>query len=241
MRKFAALMCLLALALAACSIQINLPAGKPASQEPVQTETALSTTQAPTEAPTEAPTQPETEQTWDMEILGTYEDGTYTNTVLGIQGAFDQRWYIATQEERLALQGAALEMISDEDLAKLMQDAGCITVFYARINGTGDNVNIGIEKLGLWLGDAEVYLEASMENLRIGLESMGLTDVTVESAPYTIDGVEYAGARVHGLLEGVDFYERMVCIRAGQYMGILTAASYAEDLTEEFLAQFHRN
>lgn len=244
MRKFAALVCLLALslALAACSIQINLPAARtpktpPSTAQTVGKETVPPTTQAPAKAPAEKTGQAEEEL--DTEILGTYEDGMYTNTVLGIQGAFDENWYIATREERMALYGATAEIITDEDLAELLRNANYVSAFYASYNGSGDNVNIGLEKLGIWWGDEEEYTEASMESLQTGLESMGLSDVTVVSAPYTIDGVEHAGLKVHGLIEGTDFYEWLVCIRAGQYMGIITAGSHSEDLTETFLAQFH--
>ncbi|HIT33354.1 MAG TPA: hypothetical protein IAC31_01825 [Candidatus Faecousia intestinigallinarum] len=221
-RILAGVLCLLmVLALSACAVQI---AFQPKNTQP---PSAAAETTAPLEQEDMA------------EIQGSFADGVYTNTCLGIQGVFDESWYIASDEERMELMGILAEEVNEEALAEQFRSAGNIIVFYAQ-DSNGSSVNMTIEDLGLRSAfiTEEIYVAASLEQIPEVLESMGVSFVRVDQTTYSISGVEHAAVDVHGYVNGVDFHEKIVCIQAGNYMGAITAACYGNNLTAKMLRAF---
>ena len=202
------------------------------AKEPAETEPTESGT------PTETTVPPETER--DPQ-LGTYADNVYVNEFLGIQCQVDDSWYVYSDAEMAQLNGLVLDTMTDEDLVAQLEKASVVHLFYAAADEGLTTMNIALENLGLVNGvllDEQAYIEASIGQLPAALESMGLTDVTAVAQTITLAGQEHAGAVVHGTYSGVDFYEALVCLKVGNYVAVVTVASYYEDRTETLLANF---
>ena len=210
----------------------------PAAQEtsaPATQPTAAPTTQ-PTTAPTTQP--PATEE--DPQ-LGSYADGVYTNDFIGIRCSLGEDWHIYSEDEMAQLFGTVAGLTTDEDLAALLESANVAYLFYAAADDGLVTINITLEKLSVLNGlllDEQSYVELSAEQLPAALESMGMSGVAAETGSISFAGGEHAGLTVHGALSGVDFYERLVCVKVGSYMAIITVASYYEDVTTELLGMF---
>ena len=102
-------------------------------------------------------------------------------------------------------------------------------------------VNITAENLGLIYGtvmDESAYAQAALAQLSAALESAGMTDVTTQAAACNFAGSEHACIVIKCTLSGIDVYEKVVCVKAGNYMGIVTVASYYQDTTDEMLSLF---
>lgn len=199
-----------------------------------------SVTAAPTTAPTQAPTEAPTEPAADPQ-MGSYENGTYVNEFLGISCALDDSWVLASAEEMAQLQGMSAELVTDEDLAKQLENSGSSMVFYAAADDGLVTMNIMVENLGILYGmalDEKSYLELSGDALPTALESMGFENVTLEMTSVSFLGSEQAAARIHGSFSGVDFYELLIPRKVGTYMSILTVASYYEDITGDLAGMF---
>ena len=51
-------------------------------------------------------------------------------------------------------------------------------------------------------------------------------------------GKDNAGIYVKGSNGGIDMYERLACVKAGNYMAIITVCSYTADVTQDVLDLF---
>jgi ABC-type transport system substrate-binding protein len=90
------------------------------------------------------------------------------------------------------------------------------------------------------LMDEESYINASKSQLAPALESMGMENVTVETAKLLFAGEERYGLRIHGTIQGVDFDEALVCIKNGNYIASVTVGTVGENKTDDLLAMFKR-
>lgn len=196
------------------------------------TEPSTTVPTTPTTVPTTAPVETQAPQ------LGSYENGVYSNSYIGIKCTVDQEWYVYNNEEMAQLNGLVLDTMTDEDLVEQLKNADVAYLFYAMKNDGLISMNITMEKLNLVSGillDEKSYAKASVQQLPAALESMGMTDVTAQEEMFTFAGQEHAGISVHSTYSGVDFYEKLICIKAGEYMAVITLASYGEDVTSELL------
>lgn len=179
---------------------------------------------------------------------GTSDEHSYWNDAISLGCTLDDSWYFYTDEEIVASSGATADMLKD-DLAEAVREAGSLMDMMAVNMETGENVNVTLERLSLansLLMDAESYAQATVSQLTVALEQMGLTDVTIE-----IDTMEFAGEeqiclKVSGnmAVEGLDIplplYETMVIIKSGRTIMAITACTYWEDATEDILVNFYR-
>ncbi len=188
----------------------------------------------------------ETEGTAEPEVdaadaIGSYADGTYRNDLLGIQGEFDDTWYVASAEERMEILGVIAEDVTNEDIAEMLRSSGAAMDFYAIRDGGYYSINIMLEKLNPLqsaIVSEEAYIEAAMKNLPTALESINVVDHEVEVTAVSIGGKDHPAVHVSGKQNGLAFYELQMVIKAGQYMGIITAACYEEDVTSDLMAMF---
>lgn len=206
------------------------------SKDPVDTTPSTQGTTVPTTVPTTAPAQ-----TQPAPQLGQYENGVYSNPYIGIHCTVGQEWYVYNGEEMAQLNGLVLDTMTDADLVEQMKNADVAYLFYAMKDEGLVSMNITLEKLNLVSGvllDEKTYAKASVNQIPAALESMGMTDVTAVEEMVTLAGQQHAGIRVHGTYSGVDFYEKLICIKAGEYMAVITLASYGEDQTSQLLQNF---
>ena len=70
------------------------------------------------------------------------------------------------------------------------------------------------------------------------LMQAGMSDIQVEAGSMEFAGADHSTLRVTSTISEIPVYELMVCVKEGNYMGVITLASYLEDTTEEMAALF---
>lgn len=174
------------------------------------------------------------------EAVGTYEDGVYDNEMLGIQATFDETWYVATVEERLALVGVLSEAITDESIAKLLEENGSAMDLYA-IQENGNSVNLMIQKLdsvvGLLISEQD-YVDYTIGEIEPAMEAIEVKNPKIQAITVTFAGEKHPGISIDGTQNGLDFHEKMVVVKAGGYLSIVTAACYGKNVTDDILDLF---
>lgn len=173
--------------------------------------------------------------------LGNFADGVYTNDFLGIRCEVGSEWTVYSDAELAQLNGLVLDTMTDADLVEQLKKSNVAHLFYATAEGGLRSMNVVLENIGVINGvllNEKTYIDLSVEQLPAALQSMGLTNVTAEATTVQFAGAEHAGVRVHGVLSGVNFYEKLVCIKVGSYFGLVTVASYGEDTTDALLNMF---
>ena len=200
---------------------------EPQNSEPIQTT-------APTTVPATASGEKDPQ-------LGEFADGTYFNDFLGIRCTVSEEWTVYSDAQLAQLNGLVLDTMTDEDLVEQLKKSNVGHLFYATADGGHKSINVVLENVGVVNGvllDEKAYAALSVEQLPAALQSMGLTDVTAEETTVSFVGTDHAAVRVHGKLTGVNFYEKIICIKVGSYFGLVTVASYHEDATDTLLKMF---
>ena len=250
MKRIAALILLAAmlLSLAACG---NNPSG--AGAEPTSTpETSEAPASEPPEeipAETDEPDAETPDQAGEPEapsepVLGVYyaDTNTYENELIGLGCQLDEEWRVYSADEMAALNGMMVDMMTDETIAEQLESSGYVQAFYAQLGDDPVTVNITVENLGLLYGtllDEQQYAELSVDQLPAVLESIGLENLSTEITTTTFLGSEHTAINVYGQIQGVDFYETLVCVKVNRYMACVTAASYLADVTGDVLDMFY--
>ena len=185
---------------------------------------------------------PQEEQTEVDFQLGVTTGGKYESTFLGIGCSLDDSWSFASQEELAQMIGATAEMFDNEEYAEQMKNTD---MFYDMAAAADDglvNINIIIQNMGLLYGMAlseEKYIEVSQEGLEEQLSSAGFTLEGVEAGTVTFAGQERSGLHITCTYQGIAYYCQQVYIKQGNYMSVITLASFFEDDTDSMLDYFY--
>lgn len=250
MKKITAMILLAAmlLSLAACGSDSSAGGAEPTS--------APETSDAPaTEPPEDPPAETdkndaetpdqagESEETSEP-VLGVYhvDTNTYENELIGLGCQLDEDWRVYSADEMAELNGMVADMMTDETIAEQLESSGYVQAFYAQLGDDPVTVNITVENLGLLYGtllDEQQYAELSIDQLPAVLESMGLENLSTEITAATFLGSEHTAINVYGQIQGIDFYETLVCVKVNRYMACVTAASYLADVTGDVLNMFY--
>ena len=223
------------LALTAC----GSPA-KPASPDtaaPKAAESAPAAETAPAEeaAPVEEAVEAE-------DILGEKTETSYASKFLGIQATFPDNWTVLDDEQTAQVMGYVADVIDSEDLAELLRESGSACDLYAMaVDQSGDNLNIQLEDLGTLYGivlSEEKYLEIAAPQLEDAMGQMGMENVQLEKGTYSFAGQDHVSVRLTATYSGVPIVERLVLLKAGNYMGVVTAFSLDESRVDAVLACF---
>ena len=86
--------------------------------------------------------------------------------------------------------------------------------------------------------DEDAYINLVMPTLEDALMQAGMSDIQVEAGSMEFAGADHSTLRVTSTISEIPVYELMVCVKEGNYMGVITLASYLEDTTEEMAALF---
>lgn len=195
---------------------------------------------APEEATVSEGTTAETEATVSaQEAVGTFQGGVYENDLLGVTASFDSDWYIATAEERLQIMGATVDTLDDDALVESLEKNGTAMDLYAAQENSS-NVNVMLEKIGFQsvLISEEMYVDITLEQLPKVMETLQVEDAKLEKISLTFAGETHPGISVSGIQSGMNFYEKMAVVKSGGYFGVITAACYNEDVTDDILGLF---
>ena len=174
--------------------------------------------------------------------LGVTTGGKYESTFLGIGCSLDDSWSFAGQEELAQMIGATAEMFDNEEYAEQMKNTD---MFYDMAAAADDglvNINIIIQNMGLLYGMAlseEKYIEISQEGLEEQLSSAGFTLEGAEAGTVTFAGQERSGLHITCTYQGIAYYCQQVYIKQGNYMSVITLASFFEDDTDSMLDYFY--
>ena len=185
---------------------------------------------------------PQEEQTEVDFQLGVTTGGKYESTFLGIGCSLDDSRSFASQEELAQMIGATAEMFDNEEYAEQMKNTD---MFYDMAAAADDglvNINIIIQNMGLLYGMAlseEKYIEISQEGLEEQLSSAGFTLEGVEAGTVTFAGQERSGLHITCTYQGIAYYCQQVYIKQGNYMSVITLASFFEDDTDSMLDYFY--
>lgn len=181
----------------------------------------------------------------DERILGVYTEDTrtYENSFIGIACKPDAEWEVYNADQIAELNGLVASQINDEAIAKQLEESGTAMPFYAQQQEGLVTLNISLENLGLMYGsllDEQQYAEQSSKQVAPALEAMGMTGVTTEVGTLSFAGSDHAAIFINGSLQGIPFYETLVCMKAGKYMAIITAGSYVTNTTKDTLSMFYK-
>lgn len=180
----------------------------------------------------------------DEKVMGVYtaDTNTYENGFIGIGCKLDSDWEVFSTEQIAQLNGLAASQMTDEALAKQLEDSGVLQPFYAQKEQGLATLNIAMENLGVLYGstmDEQQYAEQGVTQVKAALESLGLSNVKAEVGKLTFAGKEHVAIFVEGELQGLSFYETMVCIKIDRYIANVTAGSYSTNTTKDLLALFY--
>ena len=168
--------------------------------------------------------------------LGVVENNVYRNDYFGIRCDLSEHWAFYTEEEILELNGVA-----SKDSGIDWSNAPIIYDMCASHQTNYSTININMEKLSTLTAatlDIKSYLEPQFESIKSGLTNMGYTGVTVEYAKITVDGRQLDGVKVHGVIQGLDFYEVVFCYQKGNYLVNATVGTLQTDTTADVLNTF---
>ena len=175
-------------------------------------------------------------------ILGTKVDNVYTSELLGIQAAFDDDWYLLSDEETAEVMGYTANLAGNEVLKDALEKSGAVCDLYAmRTDGSGDNINLQLEDIGKLYGSflsEDAYLTIALPKLEEGLKQMGVENLKTERQEYDFAGDTRQSVLVTGSSSGVSFQERIVVLKSGQYIASLSAFSTNAARLDEMLAVF---
>lgn len=176
--------------------------------------------------------------------LGDFADGVYTNAFIGIRCEVGEEWTVYSDAQLAQLNGLLLDAMTDADLVEQLKKANIAHLFYASKQNGLATMNVVLENLGTVNGillDEKGYAELSVKQIPAALEDLGLDNVTAEITSALFASDRHTVIKVHGLSNGVPFYERIVCIKVGSYIGLVTVASYETDATSDLLNMFKKS
>lgn len=189
---------------------------------------------------TQTPETPETPETAEFQ-RGQVEGGTYTNEFLGIACQLGDDWTYLTDEEIAQLNGEIGESLTDEELSEMFSNGETVQDMYAASADGMATINVIFEDMGVLYGaalDEDAYINIVMPTLEDALRQAGMSDVQVEAGSMEFAGADHSTLRVTATISEIPIYELMLCVKEGNYMGVITLASYVEDTTEEMAAWF---
>lgn len=168
----------------------------------------------------------------------------YTNDDIGATVLFDSNWYVADMTELAGMINLTVDTSSGQsssDIANLMRESNTFFDLYTLSSDSTRSVNITYEKLNAIYGailSEEGYIDASLENLDASLEPSGFSDIVKSKTTQMFAGKERAAIELEASLNGGKVYEKLVCIKSGNYMVCITFATYNENNTDELIAMF---
>ena len=173
---------------------------------------------------------------------GVVNGSVYENAGLGIGCALDEYWTYYTEEE-LAEMSGSYDLVEDEELAAQLKSADVVWDMFA-VRGDGlAMVGVEYETLGETLAellDESTYIDLSIENIGEKLDSMGLTDGSMEKITTELAGTERYAIRITGSAMGLmDMYQTQVCIKMGDKIVMILMETIGEDQTEELAKLFY--
>ena len=217
--------------------------------KPEESSEAASSEESSEESVAEEPAQEEAEEKLvPEELLGDLTETSYVNEYFGFRFDAPDDWYILTRDEAAMITGLTTENIDDEDLVAMLESDGYVTDLYVMettpaIEGMDayNNVNVTIQDIGKLYGailNEKRLAEMSMEQVKGGLESLGMTDISTEVGEAEFLGAKRVAATISSKMDGNAMYQKQIYIKKGSAVACVTATASGEDKTDDIFAMF---
>lgn len=241
MKKTLALILALSMALSLCACgQQAAPSGETViGNQSEQPAPAQSEAEQPAQSETEQPAKTEAEQRLEA---GKLSGGTYENSSLGLGCGLDEQWTLASQEELAGMVGQTAEMFQSENFQKQLESLDMYYDFYAQRNDGLATINIMVQNLGLVYGtvmDEKTYADSSTRGLEEQLEDAGFSNISYERNTVELAGQTREGLHISAQIQGMDYYTQQAIIKVGNYMVVVTLASFLEDKAADLAQHFY--
>ena len=195
-----------------------------------------------TPVPAEESAAPDEELIDAEDMLGESSGNRYANEMLGIQATLPDDWMILSKEQTAQVMGSIAENFTNEDFADQLRQVGSLCDLYAvALDISGDNMYIMLLDLGVAYGivlDEGRFLDLMVQSSRQELSAAGIEVLEAEKEPYEFAGREAMSLRLMGAMGETSFYERIIPVKAGQYMGMIVSASAQESRVDRILGCF---
>lgn len=163
----------------------------------------------------------------------------YVNEFMDISCELGSEWKFLTDAEIRKNNETALGLMGD-DYAEAIKNASTFTDMMATHSNQTDTVNITFEKLtgaNLALSE-EQYVNLSKDSLKGSLESMGMTNVVLNTGKDTFAGKEHPYIAVTAQYNGVAVYERLVAVKNQNYVAVVVVCTWKTNTTKNILDAF---
>ena len=183
----------------------------------------------------------------DELTLGTVQGTTYVNDYFGLKVVAEEGFTYADDAtiETIGLEPAAYdEQESDrpEVICKDLKSGKLVTDFYLSDDDYADSLNLTISYGGNGLKESMVdsIIDAELPSLTRDYETQGMRGVKCERSTTEFGGKPVSCIKTNASIElkggaYVEIYQTQIQIIKGDYIGCLTATTYAHDTTEEML------
>ena len=167
------------------------------------------------------------------------ENGKFVSEFLGIGADFNTDDWLDLGDDYLATYNGGAE--TDEELMNRLENGDML---YEMMVGkeSGSNINIVIQNFGV-LGlsfTEEEYIDTSLETTAAQLEQSGImTDPKASKSSVTFAGASRYALDVEGTSDDFNLYERIIVIKRGNYMGMITITAQSAEERDEFTGLFY--
>ncbi len=238
MKKLLALLMamLLMLSMAACG-GITPPTGTVSGN---QTETNEQAT--PNEDVKDETTEETENETPDETLsFGSTSGSVYENKALGIGFKAPAGWTFKTKAELAALAGTTAEALGG-DVEEALKNATAVYDMQAVSADLMTNVLVAFENLGVVNGllvDVDTYIDSAIDQMDSQLAAANAEILKCEKASFTVGGETFSGIKIHMKTSGIDTYQSMLCIKAGNYIGLVNVTTLMTDTTADIFNCFY--
>lgn len=172
--------------------------------------------------------------------MGVQDGNTYWNETFSIGCTLDENWYFLSMEEIYGIKDITKEQLEGE-MAEMLEQGSTAIVAYAQNMENGATMNITMERLSITnavLVTEKSYIELSVDGLKEALSQMGLENIKTEIVEEEFCGEKHAAMNIYGTINGMDFFEKMIAVKDGRNVSIVTIGSVNEDHTADILDCF---
>ncbi len=181
--------------------------------------------------------------TQDEFAPGSVSGGVYTNEFAGIGCKLDDSWSFYTAQQIDELNGMLADGAQSESVKTMLSENRSTFDMYAVSTDGLMTMSVAFQNLGLLSGatvSAQEYVELASAELSSTLQAYGYEDVSVQVTTADFVGKTACPAvTVAAQRSGTKMYERLICLKTGNYVYCVTLCSFTEDVTEEMAALFY--
>ena len=172
--------------------------------------------------------------------LGKAEGTVYESEFLGMGFNLPEGWNFYTDEQIKELNNLTSDMV-DDDVAKQLAEASLIHDMYA-MDSLGSSTTIILEKMSAIssaIVDEKTYAESSVRQIPKALESLGFTEVKTTIGSTDLCGEEHVTIDIEATSPNGVLYEKVICVKIGQYIACITVATLDGTETAAILSNFY--